>query len=385
MPRAVRLAYRLARCRAGVTRHGRYPALPDPKYSLGERARRFLLREYWNIGVVGQSVQDIARRGIVAGVRWLPPPPRGTILADPACLAHADGGRTLFAEWLDHRAPRGEIWAATLAPGEDPVRARFAPLLAGPRHMSYPRPFTVGGRRLLMCESWRSGGIPLWEHDGGRKAGGREAGGREAGGREDGWRPLAPLLAGRQPLDPTLLRWQGRWWLFCTLCDDQPNARLHIFHAPAVADAHPPETRPPEILAPDTWPPDSWPPDSWPPALWEPHAANPVRVDSAGARPAGPLFLLDGLPVRPGQDSSRTYGGAVVLHAITRLTPDAYEERVLRRLDPPDARYPHGLHTLCPAGEVTLIDGKRWGTDPTPAGRQILARARRILRRPPRA
>jgi len=304
--------------------------LHEHRHGLAERSRRFLRREYWNIGVVAQTAVDIARHGIVAPVRWLPPPPAGVLLADPACLEHADGRRTLFAEYLNYLSPRGEIWAAEVAPGADPCEARFAPLLSGPHHMSYPRPFRYGERTFLICESWQSAGVPIWEH------------------ADGAWQALPPLLPGRQVVDPTLFPWQGRWWLFCTFQDDGPDSRLHIFHAP--------EPRGP----------------------WVAHAGNPVRTDAAAARPAGPVFMADGAPIRPAQDCSRTYGGAVVLHAITRLTHDAFEERVVRRLAPADRAYPHGLHTLCPAGAVTLIDGKRWGADPAPILRQVATRTRKV-------
>jgi hypothetical protein len=306
--------------------------LDDDRHSLAERARRFLLREYWTIGVVAQTVADIAAHGIVTPVKWLPVPAPGTFLADPCCLQHQDGGHTLFAEYLDHRAPRGEIWAAHLAPGTALTQARFAPLLGGPFHMSYPQAFVHDRATYLVCESWQAGGIPLWQRSSG------------------GWRSLPMLLPGRAAVDPTLFHWQGRWWLFCTFQDDAPDARLHVFHAAA------------------------------PTGPWVAHRANPVRIDGAGARPAGPIFVHDGVPVRPGQDCSRTYGGAVVLNAVTRLTPDEYEERPLRRLAPVAGAHGRGLHTIATAGAMTLIDGKRWGMDPAPPGRQLAARMRTLWR-----
>ena len=298
--------------------------MPEVRRGFRERARRFLLREYWNIGVVDQPIADIARHGITRPVRWLPPPPRGTMLADPFCLIHPDGDRTVFAEFLDYRAPRGEIWSARMKPGRDLAEASFAPLLSNGRHMSYPQCVSDDRGTFLVCESWQSGGIPRWRH------------------HDGAWVPLEPLLAGRPAVDPTLFRWHDRWWLFCTFADDGPDARLHLFHAEVPAGP------------------------------WSPHAANPILVDPAGARPAGPVFMLDGMPVRPAQDCSRTYGGAVMLNAITDLTPASYAERLLRRLDPPSSDYPDGLHTVCPAGEATLIDGKRWGADPRPLGQQAL-------------
>ncbi|MDT7950771.1 MAG: hypothetical protein RQ966_04630 [Acetobacteraceae bacterium] len=299
---------------------------PRRSYPLAERARRQLGREIWNIGVVDQSAADIARRGIVSPPRWLPPLPPDHMLADPAYRLLPDGGVRLYAEHLHFGRNVGELWCADLSPGADLAVAEFRPLLAPAHHVSYPFPLHDGsGRMLLTAESWQAGAVLLWEETRGTL------------------RPLGTLLPGWQAVDPTLWQQDGRWWLFCTLQDRHPDVDLHLFHAP-------------ELAGP-----------------WTPHCANPVKRSLVGARPAGPLFNADGATMRPGQDSSRTYGGAVVLHEITRLDPGGFEERVIRRLEPAPGPYPRGLHTLCPAGDRTLVDGKRWRFD--------LAHAARTLRR----
>jgi hypothetical protein len=69
---------------------------------------------------------------------------------------------------------------------------------------------------------------------------------------------------------------------------------------------------------------------------------------------------MDGALYRPAQDCSVTYGGAVVINRIERMTPEEFSEQVVTRLAPAaDGPYPHGLHTLSSAGNVTLVDGKR--------------------------
>lgn len=80
-----------------------------------------------------------------------------------------------------------------------------------------------------------------------------------------------------------------------------------------------------------------------------------------------------------GGHQERSYGGAVALYAITRLNDYDYEEEEVHRLVAPPGDYPHGLHTLCPAGEITLIDGKRWRTHPPVLFRKLL---RKVTREP---
>jgi hypothetical protein len=118
--------------------------------------------------------------------------------------------------------------------------------------------------------------------------------------------------------------------LFVGNHDDQDEAKLFVFHAQ-------------DLRGP-----------------WQPHAANPVKCDLRSARPAGPLFMLDGALYRPAQDCSVTYGGAIIINRIDRLTPEEFAEQAVRRLAPAaHGPYPHGLHTLSGAGHLTLVDGKR--------------------------
>jgi hypothetical protein len=281
-------------------------------YSFAERVNRLCCDEIWNIGVIQQTAEDIVRRGIVGVPRWMPSGPSGRMLADPGFRAHDDGSCRLYAEHLDYDgAHSGEIWCADVGCVEDLLHARFRPLLALDYHASYPFPFTdERGRELLTAETWQAGAALLWDERAPAQA-------------------LGTLMPGRV-VDPTLWRRNGTWWLFCSLRDADPDGALFLFRAP-------------ELSGP-----------------WSAHPGNPIRKGRAGSRPAGPLFEADGRLIRPGQDCSRTYGGGVILHEVTRLDGIAYEEVAVRRIDPVQGPYASGLHTICPAGELTLIDGKSW-------------------------
>jgi hypothetical protein len=92
---------------------------------------------------------------------------------------------------------------------------------------------------------------------------------------------------------------------------------------------------------------------------------NPVKCDVGSSRPAGALIEIDGALYRPSQDCSVTYGGADVVHRILELTPTAFEEVEVARLDPvKDGPYPAGLHTLNATATGAVIDSKRFAFDP---------------------
>src|SRR6185369_10054576 len=93
---------------------------------------------------------------------------------------------------------------------------------------------------------------------------------------------------------------------------------------------------------------------------WRPHRRSPVKFDVRSARPAGTPFEHGGQIFRPSQDCSETYGGAIRINRILRLTAEEFDEETVAVLRP-DANgpYPAGLHTLSAFDEWTLIDGKR--------------------------
>jgi hypothetical protein len=268
-------------------------------------------REEWNLGVVRQSAEDIVQHGLTAPIRWLPQRGPWHVLADPACLVRRDGTRIIFAEHLDNWVGRGEIWAACVRGSDDLAQAVFRPWMRSSGHLSYPFPFhDQAGGLFFMAETWEAGALHLW---------------RET---NDRLRHVGPLIE-RPVIDATPWYDGSGWWLFCTLRDDGPNECLHLFHA------------------------------TNPEGPWIAHPANPVKRDPGSSRPAGPLFRADGKLIRPAQDCAQTYGGAVVLNEVIRLDQEGFHEVPLRRLEP-DKVYPHGLHTFCPAGDETIIDGKRW-------------------------
>lgn len=291
---------------------------PVPRHASTPWLPRWMRREQWTLGLVGQSAESIVRHGLSGPVRWMAPP-RDGFIADPWGMALPDGRLRLFAEVLDYSSFKGVLAAAIVD------RAQFeqvgpVPFLDLIPHLSYPQPVAWRGGWLLFCESWEAHAALVFSAD-----------------TLDGpWRPEARLLPGVPVIDPTPVEHEGHWYLFHTRRDDGPNSRLHLLHADG------------------------------PLGPWWPHGLGVVAEGAGGARPAGPLFRLsDGTLIRPGQDSRHTYGGALRLYRVDALTPNHYAETLVRTVTAPAGAWEWGLHTLCPLDEVScLIDGKRWVAAP---------------------
>jgi hypothetical protein len=241
-------------------------------------------------------------------VRWLPTRGSHRYLADPFGVAH-DHGVTILAEDYDHGTGRGYI---ARIEADDPGPPE--PVIRMPEHMSYPYLFQYRGELYCIPESCERRQVRLYRADPSLST----------------WTPVAVLIDGFAAVDSTVFEHEGRFWLLCTDQDTCSWSALHVFHAP-------------DLLGP-----------------WSPHAANPVKTDVRSSRPAGKPFVHDGALYRPAQDCSRTYGGAVAINRVLRLTPTEFAEEVVRVIEPDaDGPFPDGLHTLAAAGNVTLIDGKR--------------------------
>lgn len=293
--------------------------------SLIETIRAKVCREEWNLGIVAQTAQNIIRNGITEPVRWLPPIGPWLMLADP-CVHTLDGQPMVFAEYLDYWNGKGEIWAAPFKE-HGLTLADFRPFLDEPVHLSFPFLFSHSGFDYMMVETWEANGLYLYRR-------------RRLPGEPERfqWDVDRKLLAG--PVVDAAIFYQKedrRWWLFCGFQDKSPNENLFLFYA-----------------------------DS-PEGPWEPHRHNPVKSDPRSSRPAGPLFTTGpgDYIMRPAQDCTLTYGGGVAINYVSCLHPSCFEERIVRLLEPLPGPYPNGLHTFCPAGNYTIIDGKRWGFRPS--------------------
>lgn len=301
--------------------------------AVGNRVRiawRTLFRhDHWNVGLVHRPIGDFLEPGPESEVEWWDALPTGGFRADPFGLRLADELLVLYEE-MSYDTGHGRIVGETLG-GDGERTARLA-AMEGEGHYSYPFLLEHDSEIYCVPETADRRRVVLYRAV-------------EPPGR---WEPAATLLEGIAAVDPTLFRHEGRWWLLCTDADAGPRHVLMAWHAPEPAGP------------------------------WSPHAANPVKVDIHAARPAGTPFRHRGELYRPAQDGAGSYGEAVVINRVVRLTPDEFAEEEVRRITlPPESDFPSGVHTLSALGpDMTLLDGKRAGFSMP----ELVRRLRSVLR-----
>jgi len=209
-----------------------------------------------------------------------------------------------------HSLGRGHIAVMELDADGNPSQAR--PVLERPYHLSYPCVFSWRGEWFMVPESMEHGKVELYR----------------ATEFPDQWMLERVLLDGVRACDATIHEQDSHWWMLVTLAG--PNTRateeLHLYHA-------------------DT-----------PLGPWSPVLANPVKQSVRGGRSAGRLFRMGGRWLRPGQDSTRSYGHFIRMFEVRQLSAERYEEAEVFQLGPVRARGIEGLHTFSHAGRVTAID-----------------------------
>jgi hypothetical protein len=280
-------------------------------YRKAVRVLRAMVRhEQWGVGIVDTPIESFLRPDSLPPATWLPNPSSRHYVADPFGLSNGKSP-VLLVEAFDYLRRRGHV--ATISPSHvNDIDLR--PIFPPDGHMSYPYLFTWRGDVYCTPESCAQRNVTLWR----------------AVDFPHKWERVCTLVDDFPAADPTVVRHEGRWYLFCTDDDLGTDSNLHIFYAE-------------DLTGP-----------------WHPHALNPVKTDARSARPAGTPFIVDGRLYRPAQDGSTRYGGALVVNEVTALTPTTFREAVISQVAPdPNGPFPKGLHTLAAVGAATVIDGKR--------------------------
>jgi hypothetical protein len=214
------------------------------------------------------------------------------ILTDDGKRFYADpfpfrwGGKDfVFVEEFPFSTQRGCISVARIENGSISTPR---PVLEEAYHLSYPYIFEHGGEIWAIPESGEGHGVYLYR----------------AEQFPFKWKLEGCLISDINGYDSTLLHHNGHFWLF--VCERVWNSSssdiLSVFYSDSLN------------------------------GQWLPHSDNPILFDSQLSRPGGAIFRRGGHIIRPIQDCSQQYGGAVVLCRIDSLGPKEFSQTVIGRI-----------------------------------------------------
>ncbi len=258
----------------------------------------------WAVGVREAGPRD--RLPDLARGPFRPIPDGGTaFLADPF-PAGRDGRRAIFVEEFPFATEKGVISVVDVA--EDGSLSPPRVILDEACHLSYPYLVEDDGVLYMIPETSGRRTVELWR----------------CTAFPDRFEPVAALIEGVDLSDATVIRDGGGWLMFaasrarwCSSWD-----ALDLWRAPALTGP------------------------------WTRVGDAPVLVDPRVARPAGTPFRMGDRLVRPVQDCSHTYGGALAFAAVDRIGPD-FAQTVLARVRPRDFA---GMHSFARGAGLEVID-----------------------------
>jgi hypothetical protein len=262
--------------------------------------RDLFFAEKWNVGFLSggdfSSVKPV-------DAQWLKEKPRGVFMADPFPVASSM--HQLYVEYYSYQQQRGEIHCI------DVNGNLLNKTLVFSHHLSFPFNLSHQGKNYLIPE-------------------------QASAGKVEGIDALQPdqrflLVQGMEAVDPNLIFFEGKFWLFCTDESKGANAHLCLYFADRLEGP------------------------------FVEHPQSPVKTDVEGARPAGNVIVKDNKLFRPGQNCAPGYGASVIWFEIEEINEQVYKEKKMAEIRPDLAGpYPHGLHTMNRIQDGWVIDGKRF-------------------------
>jgi hypothetical protein len=273
---------------------------------LGELFTRFYYQDGWFLWFSSNPDQPLPSAQYTELM-----PPDDRFWADPM-LVKKDGITYIFVEELIYKEKKGHISVITVdAQGKCGEPSR---VLSEPHHLSYPCVFAWQNQYYLVPESSERHTIDLYAC-------------LEFPGK---WQYKMSLMQNISAVDTTLFFYRDKWWLFTGVTEHPgsfPEVELCLYYADDLFTHN-----------------------------WRAHPANPIVSDVKNARPAGKIFLRDGIIYRPAQDCSKTYGYGIHINQIVTLTETDYKEVTADTILPDWDPRILATHTYGVEGNFHIVD-----------------------------
>lgn len=274
--------------------------------------------EKWNIGIINHSIQELALNHYdikPENILWMRERGSHHYYADPSGFMEENKVHILMEDY-SFRENKAHISEAVF----DPARKSFSiPLMSieTKEHLSYPFIFIHGENIYCLPSSSLYNHIGLYKRN----------------YSEGAFMADRVLIDKIDAIDPTLINFNDKWWLFFTL-KQYSNTHLYLYSSDELYGGY------------------------------RPHPKNPVKIDIRSSRPAGLPFIHEGQLFRPAQDCSGIYGRRIAINKVTVLSEQDYQEEVVSYFGPlKNSRYTKGVHTIFGLGKYTLVDAKRYKFD----------------------
>lgn len=277
-----------------------------------QKYRDKLCLKQWGLGFLKADIRDIIRnRQTDLSFNWLSVEDPDVSYADPFIFKAPDGRIHLLFENVTSYDMDGTISLMVCDELFSPVLEKT--VLDNREHLSYPYVFQKNGTTYVFPENAFKGALLCYEFDTASKT------------------FIHPKKILDQPaIDSTILKYNNKYWLFCTMLGEELNSALHIFYSD-------------ELTGPYTA-----------------HAANPVKKALNGSRPAGNFIEVDGEIYRPAQNCVNYYGESITINKLIKLSVTEFEEEEYMIIESnPGDEFNYGIHTINAVDDLIIVDGQK--------------------------
>lgn len=275
-----------------------------------------LFVKQWVIGLSKGDIKDNIRNKIFDPViNWLPIESIDHFHADPFPIRTKDGNLNIFFESFAFNDFYGNISLMTIDSSLNKVNQKI--LLDTKSHLSYPFIFIENNKIYMFPEAAQSGRLSCYEYN-----------------------PVNQTINFLQEvinlslLDSTILKYNGKYWLFGTLSGKDSNKKLYLYFSNS-------------LLGPYT-----------------PHPGNPIKNSSNGSRPAGNIIEVDSVFYRPSQNCENQYGESITLNKIKILNETSFVEEPYMLISINKDRDFNNkiftMHTINVVDDIIIVDGLKW-------------------------
>jgi len=284
------------------------------KRKLHKFIRRNFYAEIWNIAFIEANIEAILDKDFTKlDAKWLPKQKNFHYLADPF-FCKENGHILLFVEDFSYYDKKGKVKLLKLDQNYQILDEKI--ILKDKSHYSYPFIYKENGHFYMLPENSSADELSIYT----TKNPWAE------------WQKTQTIFSKQKLIDATLLYHDKTYWLFYNTKSDihGSNSELHIAYSDSLDKNF-------------TF-----------------HPQNPIKIDISSSRPAGKILEINNKLYRPAQDCSKSYGGALVINEIVKLTKTEYTEKTVNQIEPISSSYPDGIHTINYEDGLFVIDGKKY-------------------------
>lgn len=276
----------------------------------------------WNIGFVERSIEDILLSDdTIIEVKWLKHNFKDRFFADPFIASIDNKTIKVLVEDYPFYDKKGMISLLTIDRTTFELQDRRV-ILKQPFHMSYPfiQRNEDGSIKWVAPEASKSGKLYRYSMD-----------------KYTNSLVEQKLLLDKPALDSTIIKYNNKYWLFCTMRGIDSNSKLYIYYS------------------------------YLPEGPWIPHPQNPVVDNSSMSRPAGNFVNIDNNIFRVIQKCDLHYGEAINISKIDVLNELEFKETFIKELRAQNDQYSECFHTINSFDNICVVDALR--TDFRPISR----------------